>query len=911
MWWARLTDDKARYLRQLSKNIDLCSAFDALLSIPGLWGGMSLEHVANVMALRCDEEIVHYLTSHLREFWVSLVSSDPTNPDLEAMMKIDAHTIERLELMAPKASYRDARKLQRLLRSGKVLSNFNLSERARMWKWLRDYDGIIPSLRTFFRDIEYLKECGNAMKLLVNFSKNGPTVRRALRCCYSPGDSLEEGCLIQTSEDTFERRFGSREVQQELSYRQLWLYAMRVYSRISRTLTTPNSLAKSQNKTLDAIVIYEMAMFAHKLGFQSPAIKKLIMHSPDVMIAQSVLLNARDQEGYEYNATVFPTLVHRIVECFSMATPREQPQFPSLVDSTAGLKERCGLPSSQAQRHDRRLLFLDPLHTDGVDVSGTVSTWYVRRNVYFAFFGRLHGFSDSLRVPVSTSSTFPPDRHVTSRPSCDAHEGSEIRASRVKFMDPVPCSSNAERRTEIANPATQQGESGEEVVAEIEVSDQPRSPSEEGSSVVEQEHFQRGPEESAVGGTELGDASLEENELESGEPQSLGLLEPDSRDGLQPGTGCISNSTSPSLQLQQDLSNFIARLHVSTSPLEDDLQQSKQSRSHIIDQANNARKRKNTDDDESGANKKLSSGNKRKRSRTRTISGTHSSPFSEAESIRLNLLRTLMKNAGQSFSIATLRQIYEMGDRIIDETNVVLNGWNEWLSRECQAPGVVLPAYHNLSLAEICFAACRLLASTHDNLHHGPVHQRLAQVLLYIFVHEFDKELQKREDKQEVVLQRNGRKMMTIVHDLIVEKVGEFEKNGKKWNRKDVVEDKNLGKRWWRLGSGIGFVVILTCASDLEKSHMKNRSFSNAKLDLLVNYVRNAYPSAVAHLQSLDPVIQRFIAGVALPADDIVHPYPSFLRFEAAPENMQWTKTESAMGVATKKLLCSLGKTKE
>jgi hypothetical protein len=58
MWWARLTGDKARYLQQLSKNIELCSAFDALLSIPGLWGGMSLEHVADVMALHCDEVIL-------------------------------------------------------------------------------------------------------------------------------------------------------------------------------------------------------------------------------------------------------------------------------------------------------------------------------------------------------------------------------------------------------------------------------------------------------------------------------------------------------------------------------------------------------------------------------------------------------------------------------------------------------------------------------------------------------------------------------------------------------------------------------------------------------------------------------------------------------------------------------------
>jgi hypothetical protein len=109
---------------------------------------------------------------------------------------------------------------------------------------------------------------------------------------------------------------------------------------------------------------------------------------------------------------------------------------------------------------------------------------------------------------------------------------------------------------------------------------------------------------------------------------------------------------------------------------------------------------------------------------------------------------------------------------------------------------------------------------THDNLHCGPVRQRLAKVFLHIFVHEFFKELEEKEEKLGVVYQRNGRTVLTIVHDLIVEKVGEFETNSKTWSRVDVVEDKNIGKRWWRLGSGIGLVVILTCASDLANSYM-------------------------------------------------------------------------------------------
>jgi Protein of unknown function (DUF3723) len=54
-WWARLSPNKAKRLRQLRKNIDISSAFDALLPIPGVWGGMSIGNLAKVMALDSDE----------------------------------------------------------------------------------------------------------------------------------------------------------------------------------------------------------------------------------------------------------------------------------------------------------------------------------------------------------------------------------------------------------------------------------------------------------------------------------------------------------------------------------------------------------------------------------------------------------------------------------------------------------------------------------------------------------------------------------------------------------------------------------------------------------------------------------------------------------------------------------------
>lgn len=56
-WWARLSSSKARRLQQLHKNIEIHCAFDALLPILGVWGGMSIGKLSKVMALDSDKVV--------------------------------------------------------------------------------------------------------------------------------------------------------------------------------------------------------------------------------------------------------------------------------------------------------------------------------------------------------------------------------------------------------------------------------------------------------------------------------------------------------------------------------------------------------------------------------------------------------------------------------------------------------------------------------------------------------------------------------------------------------------------------------------------------------------------------------------------------------------------------------------
>ncbi|KAI7973362.1 hypothetical protein EIK77_000826 [Talaromyces pinophilus] len=182
------------------------------------------------------------------------------------------------------------------------------------------------------------------------------------------------------------------------------------------------------------------------------------------------------------------------------------------------------------------------------------------------------------------------------------------------------------------------------------------------------------------------------------------------------------------------------------------------------------------------------------------------SPSNKANSVQLDLLRCLTSRARLVSDDETLLTIHEVGVQILSDTYAILNDWSEWVPRELQP--ALLPPYRSLSTLEICVAASRILMEPKSGSH--SIHRRLAQLLLYIFVSIFVKELEEREKNGET-FDRKGRKVITMAHDMIVECVGS---DLKMWNRGRVVDNKNYGKRWLRLGSGIGIITVLTCPPD-------------------------------------------------------------------------------------------------
>lgn len=305
------------------------------------------------------------------------------------MKKIDLDTIDALQLLAPGKSHTDAKKACGLILSGQAFAEFSDEERRTIWNRMKAFDGLIPSLYTFFEDFKYLESCVHCVKRL--FGPLTKSVWETMRSMFIPfSDSEAEESVIQTSESTFRRQRATDVERLDTGYLQVWLYAMRHYPLMPLDPKNDDDLlAKPARAKADERAIYEMAELARRLGFKSPKMDALIDGSPDHQIARAALLQARKPNRFRYDAQQFEILVSRIADCFAEAVP-DQPNMVHdlLADSTVKPRARRGMPQTRTHKQDSPMLFLDRLHADDAGVADTITSYFVRRCVYFAFFGK-------------------------------------------------------------------------------------------------------------------------------------------------------------------------------------------------------------------------------------------------------------------------------------------------------------------------------------------------------------------------------------------------------------------------------------------------------------------------------------------------------------------------------------------
>ncbi|KFZ04568.1 hypothetical protein V502_10052 [Pseudogymnoascus sp. VKM F-4520 (FW-2644)] len=331
---------------------------------------------------RNTQELIHYL-QHIKEFWHRLLRGNYT-----ALRKVDEATVKALELKSPRYSRRDARVLQGLLMRGQIFAEFSQPEREVIWGDLRSVDGLIPSLFTFFEDLKYLIACAGCLKRLVRLSRQD-TVYTAFQENFTYSNQVGNQYTLEVAESTFVVKPGQVD-RLDIGYRQLWLYAMRHYREIPKEAKS-KLLAKVVVEREDENTLSALAVLANKVGFESAEIYDLKRRSSDNDIARNALLKARRPDQYQYNNSTLEASVAQIVSLFDTAIP-VPPVFssPSLAsDSLKTPENRCGFQDEDSYEQDRKSIFITHIHCEGEEQGEEITSFFVRRSVYLAFFGNI------------------------------------------------------------------------------------------------------------------------------------------------------------------------------------------------------------------------------------------------------------------------------------------------------------------------------------------------------------------------------------------------------------------------------------------------------------------------------------------------------------------------------------------
>ena len=176
----------------------------------------------------------------------------------------------------------------------------------------------------------------------------------ALFKAFSDTNQRPDRAIIQVTESSFSSSPANSADRADLGVRQLYAYAMRHYLQMPRDLKRKELLAR-HTTNVDRTVLREFADLAERLGFESAEITAL-KESPQIRDARN---------------------------------PSETSK-PLLCTDGAGVKKkrRCGLPSVDEYVKDSESLFINHLYTVVEEQGEGLTSFFVRKSIYFAFFGK-------------------------------------------------------------------------------------------------------------------------------------------------------------------------------------------------------------------------------------------------------------------------------------------------------------------------------------------------------------------------------------------------------------------------------------------------------------------------------------------------------------------------------------------
>ncbi|KAM3427648.1 hypothetical protein NHJ13734_008907 [Beauveria thailandica] len=322
------------------------------------------------------------------------------------MEKLDEDTIDKIQLTAPGACQRQARHLYEKVNSGQIF---------------------IPSLLAFFENLKYLQPAADCMRRLVHLERK-QSIRCAFEIAFSPGDG--DACFMQTSSASFTTIPIIAADSFDIAYRQLWLYALREQREMP--IKRKEKLATAKAQQADEVVVSRFARLAQSLGFKSDEIKALVEMDPDREIARRLLITARKPEEFEFDD--INASIDTVTDVLATAQPisRQSLTDQDDIDCAERPPALCGKPHAADHAHDKKQMFLHRLHRPMPRPRLRLTSIFIQRSTFFAFFGKDLGISiDDL---ASAEDTHMLDQSRAQMPE-QVLEGAERRPRRLEGQE--------------------------------------------------------------------------------------------------------------------------------------------------------------------------------------------------------------------------------------------------------------------------------------------------------------------------------------------------------------------------------------------------------------------------------------------------------------------------------------------
>lgn len=334
--------------------------------------------------------------------WKTIAGDDDIN-----MRDLDADTVRCVQSRCPGSSVEDRDYLWNKMESGHMLASLGIDRKAAVWRALKQIKIPIPTLRTLQQDYKYLNAPSRILRRLLSPPKSEkkrrtrqllfqdesparrpPSLRALARKCFRSTGT--DSFILQLSNDQFVSLEGNDAMQFETAFQQLYLSIMRRIFDLDGNEKPLKDVGRKAwtVREPDPIEEFCLAQEAFKFGFESQEIARLRAMDPFMEKARRQLA---DQDVANYDIISLNSILRATADMYQAASNEAKSQTKSEPDMLATddgppIQRRSGRQSVKSYEKDRVHMFLTIMHLPPAGSNRTITTLFVRKSVFLAFF---------------------------------------------------------------------------------------------------------------------------------------------------------------------------------------------------------------------------------------------------------------------------------------------------------------------------------------------------------------------------------------------------------------------------------------------------------------------------------------------------------------------------------------------